>query len=1182
MPLKATHLIGGYMNYEYLGKASNGNSRYKITLNVYRDCHQSDVALDDEIKLGVYLNNTDKDRYRVYTFRLVTKFKVQPPGSVDCDYYAKNVCIEYGFYEGVIELATYNGGYHLTFVRCCRNIQNNLPNQSGSPFQGQTYYCYIPNTTYNNSSPVFSGVPSPYMCANDTTTFLFNAFDPDGDELSYKIVRPFQGGSPTTNGALPDPPPNLDLPIDPVIYNPGYNSALPFGVNNGSVTTINPNTGLTTFFAPTVGSYVVCVEVTESRNGVVLSTIRMDLQILVLDCPPNNRPTISTSAAETIRVEAGSTLCFDVSASDEDGDVVKLSGSGPALDSTNGFSGTTATFENKAAAGDVTSEFCWEIDCDQHREEPYIVSFQVEDDGCPPKFNYISVEIYVDSFVGTDQISGPTDVCRYNAYVYTAIGGQPNSTYEWEVDQGNLSGNTSSEQVLVDWDGTGQGYIRMREISEHGCPGQWTQLDVNIEESPPLPIITGKDTVCLNEVGLNYTVGLTAGNTYNWSITNGNFSSQVANNVTIGSYGTPTFTIKVVELNSFGCPSDTAIKEVYVSEPDPQITGPQTVCPNAVGIKYNTVDNAGSVYTWGVTGGTITSGLGTSEITVDWGNQGFGQVDVFETNRHGCVSPLVTLVIDKTYTLIANPIEGPTDVCEFDLGVEYKTLEVSGSVHDWTVAGGTQVGGDSSHTVYVDWGATGAGIVTMRERAFDLVNNRACLSNPVSLNVTIHPTPTADEISGPEELCQYVPATYTIAGFANSTYVWRIDGDSSNITGQGTNTVDITWDNFGTFTLSVQEISDAGCLGLLVDTVITVNPKPTTTPISGNDIICPENTLGQVYSVTGSNTSVFNWSVFGANVISGNGTPSIVVDWEPTIPFVRMEVVEVSDKGCVGDTQKLNVEIDRLEIDLRYVSVGTPDDRMHISWELVFAANTNEFTIEKRNVNGGAWTVIGTEPGYIFNHLETGINTDDNTFEYRISAVNKCGTTIYSEPHTNINLKGFQDEDFNINVSFTDYFGWMNGVEDYMIYESVNNGPYMLKSVGMNPNQTTVLQNSPDQYKKCYRVFAEEYRGEQTNSWSNEICFYFSPEVFVPNAFTADNNNLNDGFGVKGIAINEYKIQIYNRWGEKLYESENIDEKWYPVYQGKDVMMGTYIYLITYTDFENKIYTKTGTINLLR
>lgn len=1170
------------MSYQYLGKASNGNSKYKVTLNVYRDCGQSEVPLDNEIKLGVYLNNDLKDRYKVVTFKLTYKTTVQPPGSTDCDYYARNVCIEYGFYEGVIELATYSGGYHLTFVRCCRNIQNNLPNQNGAPYQGQTYYCYIPNTTYNNSSPVFSGVPSPYMCAKDTTTFLFNALDPDGDELSYKIVRPFQGGSPTQNGSLPSPPLNLDLPITPVFYNAGYSKSKPFGTSNGSITSIDASNGLTTFYAPNVGSYVVCVEVTEKRDGVVLSTIRMDLQILVLDCPPNKRPTISTNASKTITVEAGSTLCFDVNGSDADGDIVRLKGSGSILDGSNGFTGTRATFAEKAAVSNVTSEFCWKIDCDQFSDEPYIVSFEVGDNGCPPKFNYINVEIIVKPFVGTDQLEGPTEVCRYNTYLYLAKGGEITSTYEWEVTNGKIIGGIDGDIALIDWDGAITGQVRMREVSENGCFGEWVSLDVTIIESPPLPIISGKDTVCLNEIGLAYNTTFTVNNTYSWSLINANFSTQNLNNITINTYGTPSFTIKVTEVNEFGCASDTAEKEVYVSEPLPQITGPTTICPNSNNIMYSVNKNMGSVYSWGVIGGTQSSGGNTSEITIDWDNAGVGQIDVLETNRHGCISPPVSLFIDKTYVLNGNAILGPIDVCEYDAGVPYTTLEVNGSVFNWSVAGGAQVAGDSTSAILVDWGPTGFGKIQMQEKAYDNVNKKECLSNIVELDVTINPIPDADEITGITELCQYNVSTYSISGFLNSTYVWKINGDSSGITGQGTNTITVDWTSFGIFSISVMETSSAGCDGTVIDTTVIVNPKPTTTAIQGDIIICPESVLNQSYLVTGSNNSYFEWTVNGANNFTGQGTNNIIVNWEPTVAFGNVSVVEISDKGCVGDTQKVTIEIDRLAIDLRYISVGTPDDRMILSWELPFAASPNEFEIERRVAGGGAWLTIASVPGYVFSYIETNLNTDVTAYEYQIKAVNKCGTIIYSEPHTNINVVGFQDELFNINITFSNYLGWLNGVNSYSIYESVNGGPYSLKLTGVTPSQNMLIENDPDQYKKCYRIFADELFGEQTSTWSNEICFFFSPEIYVPNAFTPNGNNLNDGFGVKGIAINEYSMKIYNRWGEKLFETTDLYEKWVPIYKDAEVQMGTYIYVITYTDFENKIYTKTGTINLLR
>jgi hypothetical protein len=858
------------MNYTFLGKTANGNSRYKVSLNVYRDCFQSDVPLDDNIPIGVYLNNANRDRYRVFNFGLTAKFKVEPPGSVDCDYYAREVCIEYGLYEGVIEVPEYTEGYHITFVRCCRNRQVNLPDQAGTPFQGQTYYAFIPNTSYENNSPVFSGVPSPYMCSNDTTSILFNAVDPDGDELSYKIVRPYQGGAPTSNGAMPDPPPNLSLPIQPVQYNTGYNSDLPFGTNNGSITTIDPTTGLATFLAPNSGNYVVGVEVTEKRNGVVLSTIRMDLQIIVLNCPPNNRPSISSDKGKDFTIEVREELCFEVSATDPDGDLVKLEGSGPILDSTNGYTGTLATFQRAAAEGSVSSEFCWTPDCDAARDEPYLVTFQAEDGGCPPKFNYLDVEIYVTPFDGTEQLVGPDRVCKFNTYLYEALNGQPSSSYEWDVIGGEIRGDSSLAAVSIYWGDVNTGTVRMREISEFGCPGPWTELDVSIEDSPPLPEITGKDTVCIGETGLSYTVPFVANHAFEWGIVGGTFMNTTANVANVGTYDAAGFTVYVIETNQTGCSSDTSFLDVFVSDPLPTLTGPQTVCPNANNVQYATENNGGSTYTWNLTGGTQVTGGTTGIIAVDWGNVGFGNVEVVETDRFGCVSPAVSIQVEKTYELVANPIVGPDEVCEFDSDVAYQTIPVAGSVFRWNVTGGVQASGDSSNAITIDWGAVGSGKVTLQERAYDQVNDSICLSDTVELDVIIHPRPVADDILGIFELCQYEDTfTYTLNGFAGSTYEWSINGDTSNIEGQGSNSIRVFWDVAGTFDIRVIERSGAGCEGNPVVESVLVNPKPLTTPITGPLVICPENPDNHLYSVNDNPTSTFNWMVFGGKQLYG-------------------------------------------------------------------------------------------------------------------------------------------------------------------------------------------------------------------------------------------------------------------------------------------------------------------------
>jgi photosystem II stability/assembly factor-like uncharacterized protein len=82
--------------------------------------------------------------------------------------------------------------------------------------------------------------------------------------------------------------------------------------------------------------------------------------------------------------------------------------------------------------------------------------------------------------------------------------------------------------------------------------------------------------------------------------------------------------------------------------PSPLATGITTVCKTQE-ITYTTALNSGSTYAWAVTGGTITSGQGSNQVSVVWGNPGVGTVSVTETSAANCagVSPLLTVAIDE-------------------------------------------------------------------------------------------------------------------------------------------------------------------------------------------------------------------------------------------------------------------------------------------------------------------------------------------------------------------------------------------------------------------------------------------------------------------------------------------------------------------------------------------------------
>ena len=92
---------------------------------------------------------------------------------------------------------------------------------------------------------------------------------------------------------------------------------------------------------------------------------------------------------------------------------------------------------------------------------------------------------------------------------------------------------------------------------------------------------------------------------------------------------------------------------------------------------------------------------------------------------------------------------------------------------------------------------------------------------------------------------------------------------------------------------------------------------------------------------------------------------------------------------------------------------------------------------------------------------------------------------------------------------------------------------------------------------------------------------------YLPNAFTPNGDGLNDSFGVipRYDYISKYHLSIYNRWGQRIYETTDINKGWDGTYKSSSCMMGAYVYRIVYKEFgqqpmESKVVE--GTVMLVR
>jgi gliding motility-associated-like protein len=89
-------------------------------------------------------------------------------------------------------------------------------------------------------------------------------------------------------------------------------------------------------------------------------------------------------------------------------------------------------------------------------------------------------------------------------------------------------------------------------------------------------------------------------------------------------------------------------------------------------------------------------------------------------------------------------------------------------------------------------------------------------------------------------------------------------------------------------------------------------------------------------------------------------------------------------------------------------------------------------------------------------------------------------------------------------------------------------------------------------------------------------------EVFVPNAFSPNGDGNNDLFLVKGQCIKSIDMIIFDRWGNKIFETENVSDGWDGTYNNQPMNTGTYAYKLIATRYDGSIVEKNGNVSLVR
>ena len=130
--------------------------------------------------------------------------------------------------------------------------------------------------------------------------------------------------------------------------------------------------------------------------------------------------------------------------------------------------------------------------------------------------------------------------------------------------------------------------------------------------------------------------------------------------------------------------------------------------------------------------------------------------------------------------------------------------------------------------------------------------------------------------------------------------------------------------------------------------------------------------------------------------------------------------------------------------------------------------------------------------------------------------------------------------------------------------------------------------SDPEAYLAATREFSLTIRNK--DGCSNQAAILIvvllpeceEPYIFIPNAFTPNGDGSNDVLAVRGLGIQDLYLTIFDRWGERVFETRSQDDTWDGTFKGEKLPPDVYGFYLELTCWNGETFRKKGNITLLR
>ncbi|WP_083262619.1 gliding motility-associated C-terminal domain-containing protein [Roseivirga sp. 4D4] len=523
---------------------------------------------------------------------------------------------------------------------------------------------------------------------------------------------------------------------------------------------------------------------------------------------------------------------------------------------------------------------------------------------------------------------------------------------------------------------------------------------------------------------------------------------------------------------------------------------------------------------------------------VEYGGQA-GDPDVFSS-----ITGTTTLDFSQTLDVI-----GSTSVCPNLMEVAYTAPDLFGYAYEWTVTGGTITSGQGTPNLLVDWGGTNAN-ASVSLKVISAVICETVFDLPVKVNVQLEPPLPI----GPDVICftdLVSTQTYSTPLTTGSNYDWHIT-NGTIVGGEGTNEITVLWDGPGTgqlyFTESTTTATDI-CDG--DSPILSIALREEIVPTFDiENVKCFEGSDGQITisNVIGLAPFSYQWNVDNTAVVNDNTVTGL---------SAGTYSVNISSTGCT-----INVPFTITEPQPLMGSINVQD-------VLCFGEATG---IAEALITGGTGSYR-----YVWSH-----NPSVNQAILNNIPKGDYSVDIYDENNCVLTL------DFEVNepeaLIITEVISTLvscPGGNDGTLEAVVTGGVAPYSFTWQSSTETSSLATGFA--KGTYRVTVTDDNGCSTSA-THQVDEAI-PKINFPSAFSPNGDQMNDTFGPTTPCAVIFNMEVYNKWGEVIFSTQDAQRQWNGILNGVAVPSGKYSYFAVWTvqaNGQNISGEKKGVIRLIR